>query len=72
MTDKDILNKAFAIIAERLKTEDKVILKGLGTFKKVQRAARTGINPNTQEPVKVPAKTVVKFVAAPAFTQACN
>ena len=26
MTDKDILNKAFAIVAERLKTEDKVIL----------------------------------------------
>ena len=72
MTDKDILNKAFAIVAERLKTEDKVILKGLGTFKKVHREARTGINPNTQQPIAIPAKTVIKFTSAAAFESSCQ
>ena len=40
------------------------VLAGLGRLKKVQRKARMGRNPQTGEPVKIRAKTVVKFYVA--------
>lgn len=44
--------------------QESVIIKGFGTFKTVTRAARNGINPKTQEPLTIPAKTVLTFKAA--------
>jgi DNA-binding protein HU-beta len=37
------------------------ILPGLGKLVLVQRKARTGRNPATGDPIKIPAKKVVKF-----------
>ena len=34
---------------------------GLGKVSMIQRKARTGFNPKTQEKIQIPAKTVVKF-----------
>ena len=42
------------------------ILPGLGRLKKSQRKARVGRNPQTGEPIKIPAKTVAKFYLAKA------
>jgi DNA-binding protein HU-beta len=42
------------------------VLPGLGKLVKQQRKARTGRNPQTGEPIKIPAKTVVKFRVAKA------
>ena len=42
------------------------VLAGLGRLKKSQRKARMGRNPQTGEPIKIPAKTVVKFYVAKA------
>ena len=36
------------------------VLPGLGRLKKSNRKARMGRNPQTGEPIKIPAKTVVK------------
>lgn len=36
-------------------------IAGLGKLVLVQRKARTGINPQTKEPIKIPAKKVLKF-----------
>lgn len=41
-----------------------VQLVGFGTFKRVKRKARKGINPATQEKIKIPAKVVMKFKAS--------
>jgi DNA-binding protein HU-beta len=41
-------------------------LPGFGKLLKQKRKARTGINPKTQERIKIPAKTVVKFRVAKA------
>ena len=49
-----------AIIAV-LVNGDKITLPGFGTFKVVETAARTGRNPQTGEPVEIPAKRKVKF-----------
>jgi DNA-binding protein HU-beta len=39
-------------------------IPGLGKLVLVQRKARTGINPQTKEPIKIPARKVVKFRVA--------
>jgi Bacterial DNA-binding protein len=39
-------------------------LPGFGKLVKQKRKARTGFNPKTQQKIKIPAKTVVKFRVA--------
>ncbi len=46
---------------------DTVTLVGFGTFKSAKRAARTGKNPKTGEPLKIAATTVPKFTAGATF-----
>lgn len=46
---------------------DTVTLVGFGTFKSSKRAARTGKNPKTGEPLKIAATTVPKFTAGATF-----
>ena len=46
-----------------LKKSGKVTLVGFGTFSVSSRKARTGRNPQTGAPLKIPAKKVTKFVA---------
>lgn len=47
-------------------------LPGLGKLVLVKRKARTGINPQTKEKIKIPAKKVVKFRVAKACKDAVN
>jgi DNA-binding protein HU-beta len=46
------------------------VVPGLGRLKKVQRAARTGRNPQTGEAIKIKAKTTAKFYVAKAVKDA--
>ena len=46
---------------EILKEEGKLTLTGFGTFRVVERADREGRNPQTGEPIKIPATKVVRF-----------
>jgi DNA-binding protein HU-beta len=49
-------------VTKTLKKKDgKVTLVGFGTFTKVNRKARTGRNPQTGAPIKIKARSVVKF-----------
>jgi len=48
-------------IKEGLGNGDKVTVKNFGTFLLQERSERTAVDPRNQEPVNVPAKTVVKF-----------
>ena len=50
------LNAFVESVSEALAKEDKVTLIGFGTFSVVERAARTGRNPSTGEPMEIPAK----------------
>lgn len=49
-------------IQKALKKGEDVTLIGFGTFKVAKRAARVGINPQTKEKMKIPARKAVKFV----------
>jgi DNA-binding protein HU-beta len=49
------------VIKTLKKKDGKVTLVGFGTFTKVNRKARTGRNPQTGAPIKIKARSVVKF-----------
>ncbi len=56
------LNAFLDGVIKALKKKDgKVTLVGFGTFSKAKRKARMGRNPQTGEPIKIKARTVVKF-----------
>lgn len=48
-------------VRKSVKKGNDVSLVGFGTFTKVKRAARMGINPATGERIKIKAKTLPKF-----------
>lgn len=60
---KKALEAFLGSVASTLKAGDKITLVGFGTFSVVNKAARTGINPATKQPIKIAAKKVVKFKA---------
>jgi integration host factor subunit beta len=56
-----IVDTLFDSIIHALKTEDKVEVRGFGSFRTRQRNSRTGRNPKTGAKVDVPAKRVPYF-----------
>ena len=56
-------------IKKTVKKGDDVSLIGFGTFSKVRRAARTGVNPATGEKIKIKAKNVPKFKPGKAWKE---
>jgi DNA-binding protein HU-beta len=55
------------LAAKIIKKGDKLAFPGFVTVKVQHRKARTGRNPQTGEPIKIPAKKVVKAVPAAAL-----
>ena len=53
-----------------VKKNGEFVLPGFGKLVKQKRKARTGFNPKTQQKIKIPAKTVVKFRVAKAAKDA--
>jgi DNA-binding protein HU-beta len=65
LTKKDselVLNSLIEVIGDTLKKGEKISLIGFGSYEVRKRKARTGINPQTREEIKIPAKK------APVFT----
>jgi DNA-binding protein HU-beta len=58
------------IAVKETKKNEVFVLPGLGRLKKSARKARIGRNPQTGEPIKIPAKTVVKFYVGKAVKDA--
>lgn len=57
-------------VTEALKQGDKLSLVGFGTFEVKDRAARTGINPRTKEPITIAASKNPVFKAGKALKDA--
>ncbi|HZI19306.1 MAG TPA: HU family DNA-binding protein [Pyrinomonadaceae bacterium] len=49
------------LAAREVKSKDEFVLPGFGKLALARRKARVGRNPQTGEPVKIPAKTSLKF-----------
>jgi DNA-binding protein HU-beta len=65
-----MLAELVALAEKETKNKGQFVIPGLGKAVKAHRKARTGRNPQTGEPIKIPAKTVVKFRLAKAFKDA--
>lgn len=61
---KMFLEALTALVTSEIKKGGEVPLTGLGKFKVLKRKARMGRNPQTGEPIPIPAKKVVKFTVA--------
>ncbi len=59
-------------ITKTLQKGEQVTLIGFGTFAVKDRAARTGRNPRTGEPLNIPASKVPGFKAGKALKDAVN
>lgn len=72
IADKSGLSKAnarkaveafFETVSDTVKNGEKVSLIGFGSFSLTERAARKGVNPQTKQPIDIPASKSVKFKA---------
>ncbi len=54
-------------VKEVVKNDDQVSLAGFGTFLKIKRKERNGINPSTKERLVIAAKSAPKFKPSPNF-----
>ena len=75
LTKKDAEKALAAFISsvtEALKDGEKVQLVGFGTFETRKREARTGRDPRTGNPIKIPASITPAFKAGKALKDAVN
>ena len=66
------VNSFITVIESAVAADDKVTLPGFGAWSRTQRAARTGRNPRTGEPVQIPASKAVKFSGGADFKKKVN
>jgi DNA-binding protein HU-beta len=64
------LDALVGTVKRTLRGGDKVTLVGFGTFSASTRAARMGRNPQTGQPIHIPARRVAKFSAGKALKDA--
>lgn len=65
-----ILEELVTLATKECKSGGQFVVPGLGKAVKANRKARMGRNPQTGDPIKIPAKTVVKFRLAKSFKDA--
>jgi DNA-binding protein HU-beta len=66
----ELIDALLEKITDVLKSGDKIQMTPFGQFKVRDRAARIARNPKTGEPIKVPAKRVLKFIAGRTLKEA--
>ena len=67
-----LVGAVFSAIADALARDQAVAIAGFGKFAERSRAARQGRNPQTGEPVAVPALRAPSFKLAKALRDAVN
>jgi DNA-binding protein HU-beta len=66
------VDAVLAAVTEALRAGDAVTLSGFGSFVAKTRAARTGRNPRTGEPIAIPASRAPAFKAGKGLKDALN
>lgn len=69
---EEIINATLDIIKGEIKKGEKVSILGFGNFEPKTNSARTGINPQTKEPMQINASNSVKFKVGKAFKDSLN
>ena len=65
----DLLNALIETVVKTVKKGESVKMPGLGIFRLRKMKARMGRNPQTGEPIKIPARKKVGFSVAKTFKQ---
>ena len=65
-----VINEFFDEVTQTLKNGDKAQFVGFGTFETRERSSRTGRNPQTGEPIEIPASIVPAFRAGNKLKEA--
>ncbi|WP_016955635.1 HU family DNA-binding protein [Catenovulum agarivorans] len=66
------LNVLMDTVTEELAAGNRIELIGFGTFSVKHRAARTGRNPSTGQPIEISAANVPSFKAGKNLKDVCN
>jgi len=69
---EDFLNALTEVVPATLKKGDSIRIANFGTWEVTKTAARTGRNPQTGAPIKIPASKRPKFTAGKGFKDAVN
>jgi len=67
-----IVDTLTTAIINTVKKGASVVIPGMGSFKQVSRAARTGVNPATGAKLKSAASKALRFTPGSAFKAAVN
>ncbi len=65
-----VLESVIEGITQSLKKNDRTTISGFGTFSVSKRKARVGRNPQTGEPINIPARRVARFTAGKELKEA--
>jgi DNA-binding protein HU-beta len=65
----EVLNSMIDTVVKTVKKGESVKIPGLGVFRLRKMKARMGRNPQTGEPIKIPARKKVGFSVAKTFKQ---
>ena len=66
------VNLFFQTIKEAIQKGEEIEIRGLGSFRFRKRTSRSGRNPRTGEPVKVPPKKVLYFKPSKLLKELIN
>jgi len=66
------LDALIKIVSQELAKGGEVVIPGFGSFKRADRAERSGRNPQTGEAITIAASTTVRFVPGSALKAAVN
>lgn len=66
------LNAVISCLTDMLAQGDSIILPGFASLSVKNRAARTGRNPSTGEPINIPASKVVNFKTGSKLKESIN
>ena len=69
---ENILKIIFEDIAEALRNNKSIEIRGFGTYKSVRRRARTGRNPKNSELIQIPEKMAIKWKMSKNFFKRLN
>src|SRR5215207_267886 len=68
----EIVDATLQAIREQVQNGQNVTLTGFGTFRRTERAARTGTNIRTRQRIQIPAQKSVRFTPGSEFKAAVS
>jgi DNA-binding protein HU-beta len=64
------LNSFVGVVTKHLKKGSDITVTGFGSFRRVKRNARKGVNPKTRQPLNIPASFGVSFKVGKTLKEA--